>query len=324
MSSRLFTIRFFLLFTISYLSAYILYIIVNPEQKFDSSITKLKFFYTKEYSKKQFEYLKENKCMLVFGTSQTHMISSEMVGNKVLNFHNLYGEADDILNFLHQLNKKQLGNITNVIFLIDLRAGAVRRDSDLIDYNNSFSIPTLDMNSIDRIFLDIAQNYIYPINSYLNRDGSIKYLNDNEHIKIKHINTYSRALLKYDERLIDKIIEINNLLKANHIKTTIITPVVNDVYIKSIDFSDLSYFFASLLNKGVDNIGLYYYIDGISNIKNNDNEYVSFIEQEHLNPHFVKKWLFEYILTKNKYLISNEKELALYINEMKKIQTADK
>ena len=319
MNFKKFTTKFILGFFVFYLVIYVAYILINPEQKFDYSITKFKFYYTKDYSRKQYEYLKKNKCVLIFGTSQIHMISTDMLGEKVLNFHNLYGEPDDIINFLYQLDSTQIKNISHVIYLIDLRAGATRKDYNLINYSD-FIIPKLDINSLYRIYGDISQNFIQPIRSYLNNDGSIQYINSSEHIRIKHIPKYSRALLKFDQNLINKIVEINLFFKNNNININFITPVVNDQYIKSINFTTLSCFFSALINQGIDNIGIYYFIDGISNKKNIKGEYISFIEQEHLNPKYVKKWLFDYILKTNQYTISNIEELNEYIKWIKGVQ----
>ncbi len=321
MKAKTFIIKFLFIFIFTYTSLYSLYFFVNPEQKFNFSITDVKFFYTKDYSRKQYEELKSHNATLVFGTSQTHMLSTKMYGNNILNFHNLYGEPDDILNFLEQLDKNQINNIDRIIYLIDLRAGATRIDENLIRYNEDETMSAiLTIKKIKRSFMDLKINSSYPINNFLNKDGSIEYINSKEYIKYKPTKVVRQIELKYNNMLIKKILNINEFAIKNNIKILFITPVVNDEYIKSINFSKLTNFFSSLLLGGIESIKLFYFIDGFSNLKNKDFEYISFIEQDHLNPYFIKRWLFEYILTENKYVISNRKELNNYIDEMKRIQ----
>ena len=136
MSPKKFLFLFLFVVFICYSGFFILYTLINPNQIGNYSITTKKFFYTKEYSKKQFDLLKHKKYNLIFGTSQSHMIGTKMMKEDTLNFHNLYAEPGDILNFLKQLDTKQINNIKQIIYLIDLRAGANRLDTNLINYNS--------------------------------------------------------------------------------------------------------------------------------------------------------------------------------------------
>ncbi len=240
-----------------------------------------------------------------------------MLGRNVLNFHNLYGEPDDIINFLNQLNERQIENVTEIVYLIDLRAGIYRKDEILINYTeDDSSIPKINLTSLVRIFKDIKQNNGHP--TFLNVDGSLEYVNPASHIS--KIHSYPNTVIKYNTELINNIAQINNFSNENNINIYFITPVMNDVFLKSIDLSELSKFYSLLLIRGVKKIGLYYYIKGISDVKNKNGEYISFVEKDHINQFYFKKWLFDYILTDNKYIISNQNELALYIKKLKFIQ----
>lgn len=319
MNSKRFTFNFLLAFLLIIICTYSLYYLVNPEQIFSSSLTKYKYFYNKEYSRKQFEMLKVRKSILVFGTSQTHMISSEMMKNNVLNFHNLYAEPGDILNFIKQLNSDQLNNIEKVIFLIDLRAGAIRVDNNLIDYNKGY-FPMLTFTSIKRTFLDLNKNYLDD-SEYLNKDGSI---NSEDHYRhIKDIPPYpGRAILEYNDNLIQGLLEINEYLKRKNIEIRFITPVVNDKYLKAMDLKKLSIFFENLLIGGIDNIGVFYYIKDFSE-KNDKNEYIAFIQNDHLNYFYVKKWLFNYILKDSEYTIVNINSLKVRMKNLEKRKSSN-
>lgn len=319
MTAKKFSIYFIFLFIFSYIFLYLIYFLINPEQQFSFSLTKKKYFYTKEYSRKQFEILKTQKSILIFGTSQIHMISSKMMKQNVLNFHNLYGEPGDIINFLKQLDKDQLKNIKKVIYLIDLRAGAMRIDKNLINYDSVY-IPTLTLTGIKRIFLDIKKNYLKD-ERFLNYDGSINSPNHDAHIK--RIPPYpKRAILKYDDNLIKSLLEINNYLEDKNIDVSFITPVVNDKYLATMDLNKLTPFFEKLLLGGIDEINIFYYIKGISDIENDKYEPISFIEKDHLNYSYVQKWLFSYILQKNNCTISDIDSLKIHMNKLEQVKEA--
>ncbi|MDD2384977.1 MAG: hypothetical protein PHN18_12360 [Sulfurospirillaceae bacterium] len=319
MNSKKFTIRFLYIIIFPYIALYILYFVVNPEQIFKSSITEKKFFYTKEFSRKQFEMLKTNESILIFGTSQSHMLSTEMLNQKVLNFHNLYSEPGDIINFLYQLNQKQIHNIKEIIYLIDLRAGATREDSNLINYSAAKIIYPLSLNSIKRLFLDIRFNTLSKYENFLNKDGSIKWLNSTKHIQ--NINEYTKnTQLKFNDRLIQRVLDINQFCIKNNINIRYITSVTNEKFFKKINLDEVEQFSSSLLKGGIVHLGLFYYIDGISNLKNKNGHYIAFMEKEHLNQYYVEKWVHNYILKENEYTIKNLDDLKHYIQRMHKLQ----
>jgi len=319
MKTKLFVIKSIFIFLLSYTILFILYYIVNPEQKFKHSITNKKFVNTKEYSIIQFDKLKNDKYILVFGTSQSHMISTKMMKTNTLNFHNLYAEPGDILNFLSQLDNKQIKNITKIIYLIDLRAGALRIDKNLINYSEKKLSVVLTHSMLINLFNDIKKNIFKNYVSYLEEDGSIYYLNPSKHIKsIEQFN--QEALLEYNDKLIQDIVKIDKFSKKYNIHIKYITPVVNEKYFKVMNFDKLSFFYLKLLENNIKDINLFYYINGYSNLKNNKGEYIAFVQKDHLNQKYVSMWLNEYILKKSKFNINNKKELIHYINNTKRLQ----
>lgn len=318
-------VKYFILLTfLVFLILQMMYIVINPNQIYNFSLTKYKFFYTKEYSRKQYELLKKTPYTLVFGTSQSHMIGSKMMGENVLNFQNLYAEPGDILNFLYQLDNTQLHNIKQIIFLIDLRAGAVRIDTNLLDYHkrtNKYLLDTLNIEKLKRIFLDLKYNFT-TFDAYLESDGSIRYLDPAKHINmILQYRLKDSLLLKYNDRLINDIIKINSFAKSHHIKIKYITPVTNDKYFHTINLSSLYNFYYQLLKNGINNISLYYFIDNLSNKINENGEYITFVEQDHLNQKHVDLWLKNYILNDDdEFLIKDIKKLDTMFSYYQKIQ----
>ena len=317
MHAKKFTFIFISFFLILYTVLYLLYYLVNPEQVFAHSLTEKKFFYTKEYSRKQFEKLKEKKYTLIFGTSQIHKISSKMMGSPVLNFHNLYGEPGDVINFLQQLDNKQIENIDKIIFCIDLSADPGRKEGALIDYYKpKFHYPILTKDKLFRLVQDIIYNN-KAVSGHLNTDGSIEPLDPKEYHPIP---AYPYEIVyPYDIKLIQGILAINTFALAHNKKIIFCTPVTSEAYLKKIDFLKLSVFFTALLDGGIKRIKLFYYIPNMTDLKNNKSEYLAFMDPQHLNTYFVKQWLDEYILTDNAYVISTHEELNLYIQQMRKI-----
>lgn len=304
---------------------YLLYFFVNPEQIYPTSITQKKFFYTKQFSRSQFEKLKYDKYNLIFGTSQSHTIGTKMMNENTLNFHNLYSEPGDIINFFNQLNDKQIRNIKSIIYLIDLRSGATRIDQDLINYTNNDNIfQKLNYYRVTKIFRDIRRNISSKYKSYLESDGSVYYIDPAKHIKgIPYYGTRNSAKLEYDDNLIKGIKLINEFANKNKIPIKYITPVTNDKYFSTVNISDLYIFYKRLIESGVENISLYYYINGLSNLKSIDGSYIAFHEKDHLNQKYVKYWLNQYIMNKkDDFHIRSIEDLNRVFEEYKLIQNS--
>jgi hypothetical protein len=320
MNAKKFTLTFLLLFIVSYALLYLLYVMVNPEQIYNGSITEKKFFYTKEYSRKQYEALKKKKYVLVFGTSQIHRISSKMLGKDLLNMHNLYGEPGDILNFLYQLDQKQISNIDEIFYLIDLRAGATRIDRNLIDYGeHTWHFTPLTLTKLKRLYIDVANNY-GSYKAFLRKDGSTEHIDPTAHIRRLPDYPYKVELI-YNDTLIKGILDVNRFAKKHRIKITFFTPVTNTAYFKKIDFLKLKPFFSALLKGGIKSIKMFYFVSGLSDAENESGEPVSFLDSDHLNQYYVNIWLKQYILTdSNIYTIHNQRELEGYIKKMLEIQ----
>ena len=319
MPAKKFTFLFLALFSGIYALFYLSYYLVNPEQLFSHSLTNKKFFYTKEYSRRQFEALKHHRYTLIFGTSQIHRISTKIIDRPVLNFHNLYGEPGDILNFLHQLNKEQIGHIDEIFYCIDLSAKAGREEGKLINYSKKPNyLSFLTREQVARTFDDIIWNS-KPMTGYLNADGSIENLDVNRSSRIKPYIYPIKHL--YHQKLIDEILQIDQFAKEHHIAIHYFTPVTSDAFFRSIDFNHLKPFFTALLQGGIKEIGLYYYIPGMTDIKNRKLVYAAFMDSTHLNVTHLKKWLAHYILNeRNPYLIHDQKELDHYIEQMNQLQ----
>ena len=323
MNAKKFAILFVSLLSSTFALLYLLYFLVNPEQIYEASITKKKFFYTKEFSRSQYKKLKSDKYHLIFGTSQSHAIGSKMMNENTLNFHNLYAEPGDIINLMNQLNGNQIANIKSIIYLIDLRSGAKRVDKDLINYERDDKIfQKLNYYRVTKTFRDIRRNITSKYKSYLVNDGSVYYIDPEKHVRgIPFYGNRNSAKLEFDDSLIQGIKQINEFANKNKIPIKYITPVTNDKYFSTVDLNDLYIFYKRLIEAEVKNISLYYYIDGLSNLKNIKGSYIAFHEKDHLNQKYLKYWLNQYIMNKkDNFSVRSIEDLNRIFKEYKLIQ----
>jgi hypothetical protein len=298
-----------------------IYIIVDAEMVFNKSITNKKFGYTQYYSKYQYDKLKENKYSLIFGTSRSQKLSSDELNINLLNFHNIYGEPNGILNFLSQLNEIQIKNIDHIYYLVDLVA--MRDEPNIINYkSNTFidkiiHILPLSNLSIKHTLRDLKYNILKnSIYYYIDKDGSF-YLNDKNQSAILNKNKKHKASIKSIKKTksIDTLIKLDRFCKKNKILITYYTPTNSDKM--SINVETINFLWAELLNKGIDGFYELYYIDGISNNQLNNN-YLNFTDETHLNYNSMNKVFKDIVLDKNSSrFIQNSKELKIYIKALK-------
>ena len=205
------------------------------------------------------------------------------------------------------------GNIASIIYLIDLRSNAWKRDTDLINYSKSeFIKPSTD--SIKRIYLDLKYNF-FGHDYFINPDGSLGYINPKKHGNIKTVNKPKATNIRYTDDLIKDIAKLDKFCKSRNIKTKYITPVEIDGYLKAVDFKNLKSFWYALLKENVGPFQLFYLIDEFS-FKNDNDFYIHFKDVAHLNQHSTSRWLHEYIKS-GQFYIESEKQLDEYFNDLR-------
>jgi len=318
--------KWFFLTTITAITIYLLilisYILIDPEIVFNKSITEKKFGYTKYYSKYQFKKLLQDKYSLVFGTSRSQKVSSCYQGNNLLNFHNIYGEPREILNFLLQLNQKQLNNIKNIYILVSLKTMR-ENGEEFINYKSNtffdkllFILPLSPM-SVKYLIRDIKYNILKSsIYYWIDDDGSL-YVNDkNQSVIITAEAKKQKLSYNIDDyqNAIQTLLEIDKFCKKHSINIKYYTPTNADKFFP--DTQMLRDLWLKLFQGGIDNFYGLYYIDGVSNNVKNDN-YLNFTDSNHLNYNMMNKIFKNIVVQENKdYLIKNESELEDYIRTL--------
>lgn len=300
---------------ISYLLL-LLYIIINPDMIFKNSLTKHKFGYTEYYSKYQYLQLKHEKYHLIFGTSQSHKISSDFVHENILNFHNLYGQPNVIYNFLKQLDSTQIKNIKSIYILVT--ATTMEDKKNLLDYSNTSIIDKLlhvlplNNTSIKNIIRDIVYNLKNKYPYKINNDGSLYNDDINKTTILSKNLRYQKSSINSikNSKSIETLITINKFCNINKIPLVFFTPTYSEKFI--INLQALEYIWGQLFDKGITSFYGLYYIDKISNnqIKG---KYLNFEDDKHLNNFTTNKVFMNYPFTKsNKLLITNKVELKKY------------
>ena len=300
---------------------FLFYIIIDPDQIFNTHITKYKFGYTKYYSKHQYQKLKEKKYTLVFGTSRSQCLSSRALDINILNFHNIYGEPGDILNFLEQLDNQQIRHINHIYYLVSLTT--MRDETSTLDYrkydiwdklNEAFPLSNLSFKYLLRdIVNNIRKNTIY---YYVDDDGSQFLYNKNKHTVLNERIMQEKNWHLKDTNSIDTLLKLDHFCKENNIKITYYTPTYSDKYIIRLD--QIEYLWKRLLDGGIEGFYGLYYIDKVSN-NIQKNHYVYFSDSSHLNYTMMNNIFEKIVMDKNTtYFIKNKEELKEYLNKIKK------
>jgi hypothetical protein len=240
-------------------------------------------------AKVQFDELKRRKYILLFGTSRSHKISSKMLGAPTLNFSGtLYGEPENVYNFLISMTKEQLDNVTQIYYLLDLHTFAISSAPPKMKLNwqnsiqfhieaiKNFSILKIE-SSIKTIYRNINGGY-----NYIDTSGSLMVVEKEDVFNPKIskgsilVNRKTQSNFKPDLVAFDTLRKINIFCKDNNIHITYFTPTVSKEYFVNISQD----FFYKHRRHLVENIDHYYDLTIIESITASD-EY--FTDIDHMN-----------------------------------------
>ncbi|ACS81668.1 ankyrin repeat domain-containing protein [Maridesulfovibrio salexigens] len=227
------TIRKWTILTISTLAALIfaliftVNIVIDPYGEFrliEGKYNKLKFKSLKSTARNVASKLYEGKYTLVFGSSRTMLISEEILGEPVLNFStSIYNNPGDILALLNTLDEKQVKNIQQIYYLIDINS---------FHYENSApelsSKSTLFLESFRNIGPDkIADAWKCIIDNLGPKSEQPNFI-DEFGVLHKEGTSYKNNAVVFSSHSVtnyylDKLSKINNFSKSHNIKTIYFT-----------------------------------------------------------------------------------------------------
>lgn len=301
-----------------------LHYLVDPFGNYDYSITKYRFAITKAYSKKQFEMLRNNPFVLAFGNSRMARISEEMIGEKVLNFANLYSQPGDIYNFLKQLDQAQLDNIKYVLYLYDVDAlKSEPHNNTLVNYHESDqldrmeSLFLLNKYKIEMTLKDIFYNYIRHPQFYIDEYGSsIAYRISTTYQNHAVLDHHKQA---YDEEALKTFLKINDFFMENKIKVIYYAPTLMDIMFAKVDLMLEKEKMKTVLNGGVQQVCAPYFVKGVSDLKEG-NHYFGFSSASHLNGKYLQTVIEKQVLHCDESNIVDRNNIDLFFNRMLELQ----
>ena len=237
---------------------------------------------------KLFRLLKENKYNIVFGTSHSGYMSSEMFGSNTLNFSNsLYGNPVDVYHFLQQLDINQIKNIKNVYYLLDahtfLDKNSIFNELDLNSWND-FYIATFQNIGKKKILValgTVKANLNGSIYRYLARTGEIV---DKNQTTIEEISIEKTRMPTYGKKAIDFLKKVNLFFLENNIHVIYYTSPLNIPYLKKIDCIAYEKQFASFFTS-IEKVYDFRYLPQISEQLSN------YTDHDHLSVKATKKFV---------------------------------
>ena len=289
---------------ISYLALWFLVFIINPKFKYNNNFfPQNKIGYYQEFSKKSYEKLNFNSYTLVFGTSRSHYIDSDILNEPTLNLHAVYGNPYAVFNFLSQLKGNQVQNIKSIIYMLDVHVNLKSSFTNKIDYKNKKfnfrSFVMTDINEVKDTFKSFwTKHYMtefgYPSNFL--KDTTI-HPNEVPEAKLKH---------GYLPDSLDEVIKIQKFCKDNDLDLIILTPTFPMETLRNFDLEVIFNKWKFLLDSGLEKFYGIWWIDNISNLKSKEGRYLGFRDMSHLNYEYQSYIMKKYVLNENdKYLISD-------------------
>ncbi|EDZ62895.1 hypothetical protein SMGD1_1960 [Sulfurimonas gotlandica GD1] len=331
MNSKKWIKSFLIITSIIIGSIIILFVLVNPYRLLPYSLTDKNFYFTKYYSIKLFDMLKEKKHSIIFGTSRSQRLQTDNSNIPILNFSSsLYGNSLSVLNFLKQLDNKRLSNIHRIYYLVDDHClnGSDQSDSFSKYYDIEFhasywsyvlkDLSYVNKNKLMQLYNDIEWNINNSYDYYLQKNGSMVRSNPNESFHVPDKYTSKATPQYYQEDGIQALLDIDKFCKANNIHIDYYTPTHYQKYLKLMDIKIMKDKYSKLLNGGITGFHALWYIDDISNLVK-DNKYIAFSDRtSHLNENYVHNVFIDYVAKNNqKYFIKNEVELKEYLEDNK-------
>ncbi len=234
--------------------------------------------------------LNYKKGVLLFGTSRTNLVSSEILRTNTYNMHYIYSHPKDVGSFLERLNTKQIENIDKIYFLIDYhtleKKYFIENDINVFfekQTNLEWTLNKLKIlnqkkifESLNFIFNGLTGNYDY----FINNEGSVISKKEikwdgGSPTKKEHFNDYKFENYFY-------LTKIENFAKQNNIEVLFFTPIYPKKFFDKFEIK-LDNFLRKILSN-IDNLYFFMYEKNISN----NQEY--FIDESHLNYVGIQKW----------------------------------
>jgi hypothetical protein len=231
--------------------------------------------------------LSEASYTLVFGTSRSHLLSDDILGEPVLNLFPLYGSPVSVDHFLRGLDQRQLGNIRRVIYLLDVHTFS-KAGPFVMDYYSEplanlkyrvLNFPMYVSRSLERL----RKNRKRDMAGYVHWRG---FLVPGRVVRWDG-SSISVNAQDFDPSIIGRLGEIKQFLDERNIAVEFVTPTVTAAHLRALDIGKLVALRRAILAE----IGTYAeltYMPGISSSKE------LFSDDSHLNTEGVRELFSRY------------------------------
>ncbi|WP_319777804.1 ankyrin repeat domain-containing protein [Maridesulfovibrio sp.] len=202
-------------------------IIIDPYGEFrliEGNYNKLKFKNLKSSALKVASKLYDGQYTLVFGSSRTMLVSEEILGEPVLNFStSIYVNPGDILALLKTLDEKQIKNIKQIYYLIDINSFHYESSAPELA-----SKAALFMESFRNIGPDKIEDAWKCVKNNVGPEPEHPNFIDEFGVLHKKDESYKDNVVVFNSHFVsqyylDKLAEINSFCIKNRVKITYFT-----------------------------------------------------------------------------------------------------
>ena len=326
MKSKIFILRiiYFNLFLLGVVLIVNIFLI-NPSNGYNYinflDVTNHKLKYDKFTAKIVYEKLKKEKATLIFGTSRSALVSSEMLNEKVFNLNGLYGNPFSVYSFLESLDEVQIKNINKVYYLVDthilkssdhLKYGL--RDVNYKNYFLSFIEMLQDGVSMNRLYDSLncfKSNYITKDNSqYVDKYGGYIVVNNKQNKYFQKYEyskyTFDNDYFEYTNEALEVLAKINQFFQEKKIEVVYFTATFSPYFFYNMNMENEFQKYSNVLLK-IGKIHFLQYLDNISERVEN-NYLVNFSDPSHLNYKSLN-YIMNDVIESKAYFVKNEEEL---------------
>ena len=214
--------------------------------------------------------LEEKPHYLVFGTSHTAPINSEVLKGDVINLSlSVYGSPSDIYYFMANMNQKQKDNILGIYYLLAyntfLEAPSKYKTIDFNSQTELFyqSIINIDSYKILRSLDKVLKNLTHASDTYITQKGEFIHVTPRAYRHRTYEKQVSFTMSDYQLAYLSKLDSFfrENQLDVKYFKTTL-----SDYFLSSADFPSVRRHFDGIL-KTIDGFYSFMWLEGISNQK---------------------------------------------------------
>jgi len=269
--------RFLILIPIVSIVMYVfIFIIVNiavdPYREYGLTNTKIYFqsYYTVPF--KMYQKLSHENYILVFGTSHSSTISSEILNHPTLNMStSVYGNPADVYYFLANLDKRQILNIDKIYYLIDYHIFE-DKISDYADINFNSKIDfiyqtanNLNKKKLLRSVDNILKNILGNNTTEITDNGEFVYVRP---VAYNNIVYDEKIRFTVSDKAFEFLAKIDSFCKEQNVEIIYFKSIFSRYFLQNVDYESVRSQLSSVLNI-IDEVYCLMYVEGVSENLNN-------------------------------------------------------